>query len=317
MDSRPLSQVLLVDKIMTTLAGVFGVPAALIAALYAGYRLFHAAYPLPIAKGFSNVHQPQYPNRPRHSKGFDVVKPTGQPTTYAIVGGSGFVGSYLIHALLRTWNVGKIYLLNRTLEKNDWLYKVRTEIKFVKMEVTQLEEVMVVIAKTSAEVVFLLSRFQDHRPHLNAYSHKVNVIGAENVLLACEAAPYVKYLALVSSSDGTLRSNKFWDLNEEDTQVLNETLSHYHTIKGIGEQMVPDFDGRGFRTITIRSGMFGGDGVLFDILIRHSTLPVDDGYQHWDCVENSAMALIVAADGLRSHHDRVGDPVFFVMMVVR
>ncbi|KAI8802364.1 hypothetical protein BJ742DRAFT_833275 [Cladochytrium replicatum] len=305
------------------LAGVVGAPTALILALYAGFRFVHAVYatpPIPKdSRTYRGLNTPINPVIPKDSVA-DDGKQKGAPIVYAIVGGSGFLGSYLIRGLLQTRNVKKIYVLSRKPGQNEWLYQGRDEVEFIPMDVTIREEVVRAIQQTGAEVVFMLAafmRFQDSLPHQYAPAHNVNVLGTENVLIACEATPSVKYFvhsASVTACQGwDIFKTKYWDLNEQELQLTNMPYSHYGKTKALGEKLVRGFDGRGFRTISLRNcGIFGyGDGVMFDHVIK-SPLPAGHDIQQWDYVENVVAAYIRALDVLKSTPEKVGGRALFV-----
>ncbi|KAI8814682.1 hypothetical protein BJ742DRAFT_765901 [Cladochytrium replicatum] len=295
-------------------------PAAIVAVTYAGYRIFqYSTRPPPLPRDsltYKSVNAEINPIIPEDTD----PPPQGKPTIYAIIGGGGFLGSYLVYRLLRVRNVEKIFILNRSIGSSGWLYEGRKEVEFIKTDMTNREDIMRAVAQSGAEVVFLVAavvRPQDNLPHQYPLSYQVNVVGTENVLMACEAAPTVKYLVHVSSLGTCVGwdtlTTKWWDMDETELPVSTKPFGHYSKTKGIAENMVRNWDGRGFRTVSLRSmGIYGyGDTFTFDAMIGPQGTSVVRNFKPWDYVENVAEALIFAVDAIRYNPESVAGRVFF------
>ncbi|KAI8801503.1 3-beta hydroxysteroid dehydrogenase/isomerase family-domain-containing protein [Cladochytrium replicatum] len=297
----------------------FAVPVLVIALIRALFLVSESLYPVPPVpndsptdKGCRAALIPVIP------EDTDIVQ-NGQQTTYAVIGGGGFLGAFVVYRLLRTRKVAKVYVFDLALGSNAWLFEGREEVEFVKMDITKREEVEAVLAKSGAEVVFMtaaLIRGQDFLPKDYDRSYRVNVLGTENVLRACEAAPTTKYLVYTSSVAvclgwDTFKHKKFWDA-DEGTPYSNQHFGHYGKTKRLAEEMVLSWNGRGFKCVALRpGGIYGyGDKFLFGRL-EHSSVAGEYPF-NWDYVENVAQSLISSADALKTNPDNVEGRPFFV-----
>ncbi|KAI8808497.1 hypothetical protein BJ742DRAFT_808804 [Cladochytrium replicatum] len=303
-----------------SLAPVLAVPATATALAYAAFQVFNVLYPVPPVPRDSRtdkgVHTPINPVIPED---FDAP-PSGTPTVYAVLGGGGFLGSYVVYRLLRTRNVKKIYVLDLAIGVNSWLWEGRGEVEFIKTDMTKRDELKKILTESGAEVVLFtaaLVRFGDFLPNEYELHHKVNVEGTQNVLYACEAAPTVKYLVHVSSGAVCLGwdsfGKKWWDLDEKDAAISKQHFGHYGRTKALAEAKVRSWDGRGFRCVSLRPyGIFGyGDGLTISTLLQEYS-PASNRILNWDYVENVAQALITAADALKENPEHVAGRAFFI-----
>ncbi|KAI8800008.1 hypothetical protein BJ742DRAFT_843488 [Cladochytrium replicatum] len=303
----------------TAIIAAIGIPVGSVASLYAVYRILNYTNPIPpVPKGSQTDKSIQAPLTPVIPEDKDAIK-KGDPTIYAVVGGGGFLGCYIVYRLLRTRNVKKVFVFDLSLGSSAWLFEGREEVEFVKLDVTKRDDVEKAITESCAEVVFLTAavlRPQDYLSKDYARSYKVNVEGAENVVRACAAAPSVKYLVNTGSiaiSLGWDRYNKdrFWDLNEEQALPAQKHFSHYGKTKCLAEEIVLSMDGKGVRTVSIRAGgIYGyGDSLVFARL--KGATSVNTFLLNLDYVENTAQALISAADALRTYPENVAGRAFF------
>ncbi|KAI8801702.1 hypothetical protein BJ742DRAFT_913646 [Cladochytrium replicatum] len=278
-------------------AAVVGLPVLSLASIYALYTFLNASYPVPPV-------------------------PKGSPTDLgksAVIGGGGFLGSYVVYRLLRTRNLKKVYVFDLCLGSSSWLYEGREEVEFVKVDITNKEEVEKAIGESEVEVVIVTAAIIKQQEYLERdypRSHKVNVEGTENILRVCAASPNVKYLVNTSSIAVCLgwdrfNTGRFWDLNEHDAPHAQNHLSHYGKSKALAEKLVQSYDGRGIRTVSLRAGnLYGyGDPYIFSMLKIASAVSTFMG--NWDYVENMAQALISASDALSTNLENVGGKALF------
>ncbi|KAI8813985.1 hypothetical protein BJ742DRAFT_900710 [Cladochytrium replicatum] len=304
--------------IQSLLLASASITAGIFACIYVAYQRFEAKYSLPpvppnsrTIKGITQIINPVIPE--------DVDRLIGAPKIYAVLGGGGFLGSYVVYRLLRTRHIKKIYVLDLGIGPCGWLYEGRPEVEFVKTDITQPESLKKIIAETKAEVVIytaaLVSYF-DILPAQYPRSHKVNVEGTVNVLRACEEAPSVKYF--VQTSSGAVASGwdviggKWWDMNEEEATIAEQPFNHYGTTKKLAEEAVRSWDGRGIRTVSLRPyGIYGyGDSDTVTTFLKGGYYT--SNILNWDYVENVAQAMIAAADGLETNPENVGGKAFFI-----
>ncbi|KAI8800009.1 hypothetical protein BJ742DRAFT_843490 [Cladochytrium replicatum] len=301
---------------MSRFRAAIGVPILSLASIYAFYRLLNASYQLPpvIPPGSRTDHSLAATIPPDT----DTIRPA-PPKTYAVIGGGGFLGSYVVYRLLRTRNVRKVYVFDLGLGSSAWLYERREEVEFVKVDMTEKEEVEKAIGESGAEVVIVTAALIKHQEYLEkdyAKSYRVNVEGTENILRACAATPSVKHLVNTSSVAACLgwdrfNTGRFWDLNEHDAPRAEKHFSHYGRTKALAEQLVESYDGRGVRTVTLRAGGIYGYGDLFMFSGLKNATGLTTFMYNWDYVENMAQALITAADALETNPDNVGGRTFF------
>ncbi|KAI8810291.1 3-beta hydroxysteroid dehydrogenase/isomerase family-domain-containing protein [Cladochytrium replicatum] len=308
------------NVVVKAAAVTVGIPAAVVTLAFASYTVFKALYTIPsIPKDshtFRSLHTPIVPAIPD-----DVdPAPTGTPTIYAIVGGGGFLGCYLVYRLLRTRKVVKIYVLDLAVGTNGWLFEGREEVQFVRVDITKRDDVERAVLESGSEVVFFtaaLIRPHEFLPRDYAKSYKVNVEGVENVLRACEVAPLTKLFVFVSSatvcSGWDNFGQKWWDLTEEEAGVSQNHYGNYSKTKAIAERMVLAKDSHGVRTVALRpQTIYGyGDMGTFGVLLQ-SPPALPSFILSWEYVENVAEALIAAADGLRTTPDKVAGRAFFI-----
>ncbi|KAI8807449.1 hypothetical protein BJ742DRAFT_854391 [Cladochytrium replicatum] len=297
--------------------------AALMSAIgcfWVAYRNFEAIYgPPPIppdSRTFEGINREINPVIPEDAE----TPPIGARRTYAVIGGGGFLGSYVVYRLLRTRNINKVYVLDLSIGMNGWLYEGRSEVEFIRTDITHRESVKKIVAETKAEVVFYTAaviRYYDILPSQYVHSHKVNVEGTENVLRACDEAPSVKYLVHMSSAavtQGWDRSKgKFWDLNEEEACITKRNFSHYGTTKALAEQKVRSWDGPRLRCVSLRPfGIYGCGDLRTVTSFLQPITPYNHCIMNWDYVENVAQAMIVAADALESVPEKVSGRAFYI-----
>ncbi|KAI8806136.1 3-beta hydroxysteroid dehydrogenase/isomerase family-domain-containing protein [Cladochytrium replicatum] len=299
-----------IPTIVSALAAAF---VAFFAFAYVLYLIFEAFYGLPPIPRNSRTYKGiNTPINPVFPKDFDP-EPTGSPKTYAVIGGGGFLGSYVVYRLLRTRKVSKIFVLDVAIGPNGWLYDGREEVEFVKVDITRREELVEALVGSSAEVVICTAavvRYQDFLPSQYETSYKVNVEGTENVLHACDAAPSVKCLIYTSSAavnvGWDIMGGKWWDLSEEEIPQAKKHFGHYGSTKLLAEQKVRSWKNRGYRSVALRPyGIYGYGDVSNVAFFLRPWGPYLNSILNWDYVENVAQALICAADVLKSNPEKL------------
>ncbi|KAJ3515628.1 hypothetical protein NLJ89_g1636 [Agrocybe chaxingu] len=213
---------------------------------------------------------------------------------YIVVGGSGFVGGWIVlHLLLRGENPKNIRIVDiRRRTRKDMLTGKALEVGFVAADIQDLTSVREAFATrwptgadTSDAITVIHTaaglRYYERHPSLLARSAVLNVEGTRNVLFAAKEAG-VGIFIFTSSGSIPVRSTNFWfwpwqKRPETLIQIINDSsplpkkqseyFSNYAYTKFLAEKLVREADDpkKGFRTGCIRpgSGIYGSGGDLF------------------------------------------------------
>ncbi|KAJ3513468.1 hypothetical protein NLJ89_g2939 [Agrocybe chaxingu] len=243
---------------------------------------------------------------------------------YVIVGGSGFVGGWIVrHLLLRGEDPKNIRIINKRPP-------VRKDIQpegigFVSADITNAHSVRSAFmaewprgSNTTARITVFhtasVMRYYERQKALISRSSGVNVDGTENVIASAKAAG-ADILIYTSSGSLPLCRTSFWFLPwkrcpETVVQVLNDTtpiaeehdgfFSNYPYTKALAEKLVRDSHNpeAGFRTGILRPGaaIYGrGDGMSFDGLLSKMVNPswMHSTVQSVIYVENASYAHLL------------------------
>ncbi|KAF9647379.1 NAD-binding protein [Thelephora ganbajun] len=249
---------------------------------------------------------------------------------YIVVGGSGFLGGWIVnHLLTRGEDPKNIRILDiRAPTRTDLTQGPGKFVEFMRTDVTDEESVIAGFTKSwppaasqdSDITVFCTAaniRFYEKHPALLHLSAKINVTGLENVIkgsLACSAT------ILIATSSGSVgvRSTRFllapWepeprfftqvlqDDAKQSTRLHRTFFSNYGYTKMIGEVRVlaadktPGAGGKVLRTGAIRPGNgvygVGGDRLIESCLKDPDTRVtwISNIVQHFISVENCSLA---------------------------
>ena len=217
---------------------------------------------------------------------------------YAVIGGSGFVGRRLVHALiLRGENRVRVIDLDENgLQELKTTYGDKIEVVVADVtNLTQMQE-----ALSGVECVyspFATIRFWESlRKHWNR-SFKVNVEGIQNVVEAATQAG-VKRLVMTSSSGAIcVWPGEMPDGFDDFTPRCNEEnyLNNYGLSKALQEKIVLEANGKnGMATGVIRpcSQVFGyGDKFVFGMVLNSKASPAISPLNKIDYVHVDSIVL--------------------------
>ncbi|KAL6052375.1 erg26, C-3 sterol dehydrogenase, variant 2 [Balamuthia mandrillaris] len=190
-----------------------------------------------------------------------LTKKTGKQ--YLVIGGSGFLGSHLVEALLAR---GETRVRIFDLQNNP-IFKDDPSVEFIPGNILNSQQLSK--ACQGVNVVFMPAALVDYWSRF-AFQyegiHAVNVVGMENVIAACQENG-VEKLIQTSSSAVLLDAKSLQHAGvDETTPYTKNPPGHYSRTKVLAEKAVLAANGkRGLSTISIRpNGLFGPrDGVCF------------------------------------------------------
>ncbi|KAJ3032879.1 hypothetical protein HDV00_007013 [Rhizophlyctis rosea] len=238
--------------------------------------------------------------------------------SYLIIGGTGFVGGYIVSQLLNRKETVSILDLNIPKTTDPRLKAA------LKGDITDLDALRSAF-KGYTVVIHTASPVHEGVPE--SIFWKVNVDGTKNVIQACVDAG-VKKLVYTSSASVTFYGQPV--VNEDETvPYCAKHMNVYNETKAIGEQAVLEANGKGgLLTCALRpAGIFGPNdrqgcyGFLnaakqgnYKFVLGNNETLFDYTY-----VENVAYAHLLAADKLSSQNGSAGqafnitntEPIFF------
>ncbi|KAJ7198825.1 hypothetical protein GGX14DRAFT_665342 [Mycena pura] len=264
-------------------------------------------------------------------KGIDMLKviPPATFAGYAVIGGSGFLGTYIVRLLIMR---GETNI--RILDINPPDTLDHPAVSFVKTDITSLESVRsaltapfpatggppTVIFHTAAVI-----RFWERAAYCFDASYRVNVKGTENVLSAAKELPSVM-VVYTSSADTILPGPKFlridWDSIPASVRDGNALPRHLHETcyprsKRMAEQLVMNASlNEGLKTGILRPGntILGPNDRLISSTLTMQQLPAWD--QPWTstniCVWDAAAAHLLYEDALRRSPEEVSGEAFLI-----
>ncbi|KAF9468585.1 hypothetical protein BDZ94DRAFT_1245763 [Collybia nuda] len=251
---------------------------------------------------------------------------------YAVVGGSGFLGTYIVRLLLLR---GERYI--RVLDLHPPSTKIASHpaVSFVKTDITSLQSVLEgltqpftatgrppkVIYHTAATI-----RFWERLSYCWNASYKINVSGTANVLAAAKELPLAIFI-YTSTADTVipkpnffrLRWNRKSNISDFDKPLPPSQFSDscYSRSKLVAEQLVTHGDGeRNLRTGIIRPGytIIGPNDRLLTSTLIMPRVPVWD--KRWSstsvCVWDVAAAHLLMEDALTRDMKDVRGQAFLI-----
>ncbi|KAF8601902.1 NAD(P)-binding protein, partial [Ceratobasidium sp. AG-I] len=230
-----------------------------------------------------------------------MMKDTGPATGrgYVVIGGSGFVGRYIVRALLARGEtlVRIIDILPPDISGDSNAVDHISRAEFVKADVTNLGSIRDAMARpfangSTAEYVFhvvAVIRAAERLGYLKDLSYKVNVLGTKNVLEVSQEMGHVKSLVFTSSLVTVLapamylrfgwengfspKDIVFGDCTPESAAMM---INHYPATKREADALVRAADGvGGVRTGVLRPGVtIGGPGdPWISFFVNNTTRP--------------------------------------------
>jgi sterol-4alpha-carboxylate 3-dehydrogenase (decarboxylating) len=165
---------------------------------------------------------------------------------YLVIGGNGFLGKSICSFLLEKKDA-RISIFDVVLGDVD------ERVTAIKGDITDFDQVEA--ALKGIDVVFHTASPIHGKPA--AIYHKVNVVGSQNILKACQESLTVKKLIFTSSAGVVY--------NGQDLYNVDETLGYcqvhmdaYNETKAIAEELILAGNGKNLLTCAIRpSGIFG------------------------------------------------------------
>ncbi|KAH7927636.1 NAD(P)-binding protein [Leucogyrophana mollusca] len=193
---------------------------------------------------------------------------------YAIIGGSGFLGTYLVRLLILR---GETNIRVLDLHPPSPLVASDPSVSYIKTDVTSLDSIRRGLHQpfpatgTPPTVIYhtaVVIRFWERAYYAWHLSYNVNVLGTRNIIAAAKEIPGA-VLIYTSSSDTVIPSTKFCrlglDTDPRKTKVISDDdppLSHweshessYARSKALAERLVVEANGQnGLKTGIIRPG---------------------------------------------------------------
>ncbi|TPX31474.1 hypothetical protein SmJEL517_g05188 [Synchytrium microbalum] len=252
----------------------------------------------------------------------DFIKLLGAPTNvgYAVTGGAGFIGAYIVEQLLARGEK-HVYVLDLKPSNN-----IPKGTQFVECDITDYGSVKKALDNRSIQVVYHVAaiiRFMDEFPEQLPVSMKVNVKGTENVIEACRE---LSIPILVQTSTSHVCVGK--DLNpifygNENLPYTTKPFNNYAKTKALAEQATLAANGtalsnggvlstgsiRPTSTIYGRGDRWGLDTYFSTgkLTIHHPGVVDDFCY-----VENLALAHLLLERALREKPKESGGKAYFI-----
>nr|GAT56097.1 predicted protein [Mycena chlorophos] len=278
------------------------------------------AHPLPTAEELDAV---------SYTEILDNMVKTVPPATqagYAVVGGSGFLGNYVVRLLIMRGETN-IRILDLTPPAPDVLEN--PAVSFVQTDITSLESVRagLTASGTPPSVIYHVAatiRFWERAEYCFPASYKVNVIGTKNVLEVAKQLPNAIFV-YTSSVDTVLSMPKFcrvdWDPFPAELSDETPTPRHLHEgcyprSKRMAEQLVIEANSSEMPTAMLRPGssILGPNDRFITSTLTMSQVPVWD--QSWTsthiCVWDAAAAHLLLEDALRRIPNEVSGQGFVI-----
>ncbi|KAI8801716.1 hypothetical protein BJ742DRAFT_744290 [Cladochytrium replicatum] len=199
---------------------------------------------------------------------------------YAVVGGGGFLGCYIVYRLPQTRKVKKVYVFDLALRNSAWLYEEWKKLSSIPQGYLSKDYGQSYIYNVEAS--WLFQGWRDVAP------------------------PSVNQHRSIAIFFGWDRYSKdhFWDLNEEQATPAQRHFSHYGETKYLVEKLVHRMKEKGMMTVSIHAGLYDyGDSLVFSQL--KGATSINTVLLNLDYVQNTAEAPIAAAYALRSNPEKV------------
>ncbi|KAJ7715726.1 hypothetical protein DFH07DRAFT_762708 [Mycena maculata] len=250
---------------------------------------------------------------------------------YAVVGGSGFLGTYMVRLLIMCGETSiRILDVNPPQKILD-----HPSVSFVKTDITSLESVRAALTLpfpstgSPPSVIFHTAatiRFWERAAYCWDASYRVNVTGTRNIITAAKELPSAMVI-YTSSAETVAGCPKFlrvdWDtypvrIQDDDhlpTHILKQTC--YPRSKRLAEQLVISASANeGLKTGILRPGhtIIGPNDRLVSSTLTMPRLPVWD--KPWMstniCVWDAAAAHLLYEDALRRIPEEVSGQGFLI-----
>ncbi|GJE87316.1 C-3 sterol dehydrogenase [Phanerochaete sordida] len=223
---------------------------------------------------------------------------------YLVLGGSGFLGSYIVDALVAR---GEAHVFVYDL-KGPAHHHQNSVAQYKVGDLVDYGRLLAVLQETQPTVIFHTIAPVHGVP--DAVQYKVNVDGTKTLLEACKhpsVATTLAKLVYTSSTGVVWKVHDLHGVSEDDVRPPAQGYDSYHHTKAIAERMVLEADGSGLRTVVIRPcGMTGPrDQQLMhrlDTILKQGQHKVQIGNNKnlvdWAYAGNVADAHLLAADRL-------------------
>jgi len=222
--------------------------------------------------------------------------------TVLVAGGSGFVGSHLVRALLN--NGEKVVILDRTSNAR-LIEDIAGQVKFVRGDASNLFDVLHAIKDNAvSDVYHLIALLADESQQQPLRAFKVNtestlnfleaarILGLRRIVFASSVAVYDQKAKIPVTESSPLRPVSVYG----ETKVASEFYGmHYHSLFGV------DFRALRFTTI-YGPGKSGGSTGICSLLIEQSALgqavDVDaaDAVTDWLYIKDAVRCLLLARE---------------------
>ncbi|EMD33322.1 hypothetical protein CERSUDRAFT_142263 [Gelatoporia subvermispora B] len=230
-------------------------------------------------------------------------------TRYLVLGGSGFLGSYIVQELASR---GESHVAVFDLKEPAPEDKVE-RVSYHTGDICDLKRLVDVLKETETNVVFHTISPVHGLP--DAVYQRVNVEGTKTLLEACRdpsLSDAVFKFIFTSSTGVTWRAQDIAGATEEQLPIPEKGFDAYHHTKALAEKMVLEADNKGMRTVVIRpGGMIGPRDP--QLLHRLATALAKKNHKlqlgnntnlvDWTYAGNVADAHLAAADRLPSRKD--------------
>lgn len=225
---------------------------------------------------------------------------------YLVLGGSGFLGSYIVDALVAR---GERHVFVYDLKSPAFQYQ-NASATYLTGDLCDSARLLEALQEVQPTVVFHTIAPVHGSP--DEVQCKVNVDGTKAVLEACRhpsLAGKISKLVYTSSTGVVWKVRDMAGVTEDSVQPPAQGYDSYHHTKAIAERMVLEADGRSLRTVVIRPcGMTGPrDQQLMhrlDTVLKQGQHKVQIGDNKnlvdWAYAGNVADAHLLAADRLPS-----------------
>ncbi|KAJ7693988.1 hypothetical protein B0H16DRAFT_1651322 [Mycena metata] len=267
-------------------------------------------------------------------KEIDMAKvlPPATHEGYAVIGGSGFLGTYIVRLLIMRGETNiRIVDLNPPTSKD----LDHPSVSFVKTDITSVQSVRdalsvpfpnIGIAPTVIFHTAAIIRFWDRMSYCWDATYRVNVTGTQNILTVAKELPSAMVI-YTSSAETVTGSPKFlridWDRypvsirDEDPTPTYPLKQACYPRSKRMAEQLVI----RAARTDGLKTGILrpghtiiGPNNRLLSSTLTMPRLPMWD--QPWTstdiCVFDAAAAHLNYEDALRRIPEEVSGEAFLI-----
>lgn len=165
---------------------------------------------------------------------------------YLVIGGNGFLGKSICSFLIEKADA-KVSILDVVLVDVD------ERVTAIKGDITDFDQVQAAMA--GIDIVFHTASPIHGKPA--AVYHKVNVLGSQNILKACQASPTVKKLIFTSSAGVVYNGQDLYNV-DETLEYCQVHMDAYNETKATAEKLILAGNGEGLLTCAIRpSGIFG------------------------------------------------------------